>query len=287
MQTILTIVKGTPRTFLLAGLWLGLHSSPAATTRGTQPEFAYPPTHSLIEVRERIDKAPTEHPRLLVTKEGLALMRESLGQDPLRKAIAAAVVREAHRILTQPPIKRDLQGRRLLGKSRTCIQRVVTLAMSYHLTSNEKYVRRCKEEMLAAARFSDWNPSHFLDVAEMTLALAIGYDWLYDQLDETSRTEIRKAIVSKGVSLPFETRHKGWVRAENNWGQVCHGGLTAGALAVMEHEPALAARTIHSALNNVTRSMAVYAPKGGYPEGPSYWSYGTTYNVILIGKSVV
>ena len=31
--------------------------------------------------------------------------------------------------------------------------------------------------MLTAARFEDWNPSHFLDVAEMTFALAIGYDW--------------------------------------------------------------------------------------------------------------
>jgi hypothetical protein len=28
--------------------------------------------------------------------------------------------------------------------------------------------------------------------------------------------------------------------------------------------------------------MAVYAPDGGYPEGPGYWHYGTIYNVILI-----
>ena len=53
--------------------------------------------------------------------------------------------------------------------------------------------------MLAVARFSDWNPSHFLDTGEMTFALAVGYDWLYDQLGEASRAEIRKAIVEKGV----------------------------------------------------------------------------------------
>ena len=39
---------------------------------------------------------------------------------------------------------------------------------------------RLEEEMLAAAGFSDWNPGSFLDVAEMTTALAIGYDWLHD-----------------------------------------------------------------------------------------------------------
>ena len=268
---------------LLAGFCLGLISTPAATTPTFQSGFPYPPALSLNEVRERIDQSSTEHPRLLVNKEDLRLIRKSLARDPLSQAIADAVVREADVILTQSPIKRELQGRRLLGKSRTCVQRVVTLSMSYHLTNDEKYVRRCNEEMLAAARFRDWNPTHFLDVAEMTFALAVGYDWLFDQLDETSRTEIRSAIVSKGVSLPFETRHKGWVRAENNWGQVCHGGLTAGALAIMENEPGLAARTVHNALHNVTPSMAAYAPKGSYPEGPGYWSYGTSYNVLLIG----
>ncbi len=28
--------------------------------------------------------------------------------------------------------------------------------------------------------------------------------------------------------------------------------------------------------------MAAYAPRGSYPEGPSYWSFGTGYNVLLI-----
>ena len=66
--------------------------------------------------------------------------------------------------------------------------------------------------MLAAARFNDWNPSHFLDVGEMTFALAIGYDWLFDQLDEPSRKEIRTAIVEKGLKIPFETKFNSWVR---------------------------------------------------------------------------
>lgn len=71
----------------------------------------------------------------------------------------------------------------------------------------------------------------------MTFALAMGYDWLYEKLDDPSRTEIRDAIINKGVNLPFTSKHKGWVKATNNWGQVCHGGLTAGALAVLEDEP--------------------------------------------------
>ncbi len=248
-----------------------------------ETDFSYPPSISLDDVREWIDKAPTEHPRLLATRAELAALRKSIDGDPVRKALADAVVKQANLMQDAAPITRKLQGRRLLGESRRCVKRVVVLAMAYHLTGDVRHVRRCEKEMLAAARFSDFNPSHFLDVAEMTFALAIGYDWLYDQLDEAARKEIRTAIVEKGLILPFETRHRGWINASNNWGQVCHGGLTAGALAVMEHEPDLAARTVHNALHHVTHSMRSYAPKGSYPEGPGYWSYGTNYNVLLIG----
>ncbi|MHC4399515.1 MAG: heparinase II/III domain-containing protein [Planctomycetota bacterium] len=267
----------------MAGAVLMVFAGLAPVFAADEPAFDYPPTISLDEVRAWVDKAETEHPRLLASRAELAALSESIADDPLRQAVAEAVVRQADLLLKAPPVTRTLQGRRLLGQSRRCVKRVVTLAMAYHLTGDGRYVERSKQEMLAAARFTDWNPSHFLDVAEMTFALAIGYDWLHHRLDEAGREEIRSAIVQKGVILPFETRHKGWTRSRNNWGQVCHGGLTAGALAVMEHEPGLAARTVHGALHNVTCSMDAYAPNGSYPEGPGYWAYGTSYNVLLIG----
>ena len=153
--------------------------------------------------------------------------------------------RECQKLLSTAPVTRKLSGPRLLHMSRRCLNRVTKLAGMFRLEGDERFAERAIREMLAAAAFTDWNPSHFLDVAEMTCAMAVGYDWLYDQLSEPSRREIRAAIIDKGVALPFTTRHKGWVRARNNWGQVCHGGLTTGALAVMEHEPDLAARTVH------------------------------------------
>jgi hypothetical protein len=242
----------------------------------------YPPTVSLEEVRRTVDEALKSHPRLLATGSELEALRRAVERDPTRRMLADAVIAQARAMHGLPPIRRVKTGRRLLGQSRRCVKRVVTLATAYHLTGEERHVRRAEEEMLAAARFSDWNPSHFLDVAEMTFALALGYDWLHQQLDPASRGVIRNAIVAKGLRLQFESEHTGWVQATNNWGQVCHGGLAAGALAVMEDEPELAARTLHSAVHNVTHAMAAYAPRGSYPEGPGYWSYGTSYNVLLI-----
>jgi hypothetical protein len=255
--------------------------SPAAVY-ADPAEPRYPPAASFAEVQQWVERAPKEHPRLLATGAELKALTSSLDGDPLRRALADAVIAQAEALRDVPPITREQTGRRLLGQSRRCLQRMTTLAMAYHLTGDPHHAKRAEEEMLQVAGFVDWNPSHFLDVAEMTLALAIGYDWLYHQLDEASRQTIRQAIVDKGVGLQFESEHTGWVRATNNWGQVCHGGLAAGALAVMEDEPDLAARTVHSAIHNVTVSMDVYAPRGSYPEGPGYWAYGTSYNVVLI-----
>ncbi|MFW6169184.1 MAG: heparinase II/III domain-containing protein [Planctomycetota bacterium] len=245
-------------------------------------DFTFPSSMTVEEVRGWVDRREVDHPRLLTSGEELAQLRESLDAYPLRKALAEGVLGQADGLLEAAPITRKLTGRRLLGQSRRCVKRLLTLAMAFHLSGEEKYARRAEKEMLAVAAFEDWNPSHFLDVAEMTFAMAVGYDWLFHELVPENRETIRDAIVGKGVALPFNSRHNGWVRASNNWGQVCHGGLTAGALAVLEDEPALAAKTVHNALHNVRHAMAAYAPHGGYPEGPGYWTYGTSYNVLLI-----
>ncbi len=238
---------------------------------------------NLESLQARIEAIPKTHPRLMADAATFQALRDSLGKSTsARDSLAQAIIRHADLLSDVPPITRQLQGRRLLGQSRCCLERLLNLSMAYQLTGETKYAERGKQEMLAVAAFSDWNPSHFLDVAEMTLAMAIGYDWMFDALDEASRGAIREAIKHKGVSLPFETKHKKWVTASNNWGQVCHGGLTAGALAILEDEPELAAKTVLSAIQNVPRSMKAFAPKGSYPEGPGYWAYGTGFNVVLL-----
>lgn len=264
-----------PAMLLALGLFWGAFTS-------ANDSFGYPPEVSLEEVQERLEAVEPVRPRLLATPDDWDRLRAAVADTPLLQEAAEGIVAQAIQMEEVPPITRTLQGRRLLGESRRALKRLTTLAMAYQLTGEARHGERARQEMLAVADFSDWNPSHFLDVAEMTLAMAIGYDWVYDQLDEPTRQVIRQAIVEKGVALPFETRHRGWVRARNNWGQVCHAGMTAGALAVMEHHPELAARTVHSAVQNVTAAMAVYEPRGSYPEGPGYWSYGTHFNVVLI-----
>jgi hypothetical protein len=157
------------------------------------------------------------------------------------------------------------------------------LSAAYRLTGDRAFAERAEKEMLAVAAFTDWNPSHFLDVGEMTAALAIGYDWLNDVLPPETRTLIRAAIVKKGLEPGVaETPQTSWHRAKNNWNQVCFGGLTLGALAVADEEPALPTRLLTLARKDIANGLQAYIPDGVYPEGPSYWGYGTSYQVLMI-----
>jgi len=233
------------------------------------------------QLADKLEQPFDPHPRLFLTDPNLVDMAGKIEEDPLLGKIWDSIRMQADGMLELAPVERDQVGRRLLGVSRTVLKRVAYLAFAYRLSNDDVYLDRAEQEMLAAAGFTDWNPSHFLDVAEMTAALALGYDWLYKDLGEASREKIREAIVEKGLRASID-EEGWWVTTTNNWSQVSHGGLTMGALAVIEHEPELAGRVIRRTLENIHLPMDVYGPNGAYPEGPGYWAYGTNYNVLLI-----
>lgn len=222
------------------------------------------------------------HPRILLLSGEEAEIKKTIASDPAWHAIHQSILDECHRVLDLPPVERIQIGRRLLDKSREALKRIFYLSYAWRMTGDDKYSERAEKEMLAVSAFSDWNPSHFLDVAEMTMAVSIGYDWLFDELSSDSREIIRKAIVEKGLKPSLEPQNSGWLRVTHNWNQVCNAGMTYGALAVFEDEPELAASLIERADSSILLPMEDYNPDGAYPEGYSYWGYGTSFNVMYL-----
>lgn len=224
----------------------------------------------------------TSHPRLIASETTWDTLKARRREDAALDAFLKRSELEARALLDVPPMtyQLDASGRRLLRVSRRVLRRVLLLAQQFHLTGDAALAKRAEEEMLSAAAFNDWNPTHFLDTAEMTAALAFGTDWLYLQLDEGTRQTIRTAIIEKGLkeALP----HRGWMTVGNNWNQVCLGGLSLGALAIAEEEPEFAAQILEKARDYNQYGLKPYAPAGVYPEGAMYWAYGTTYQVVLL-----
>ncbi len=224
------------------------------------------------------------HPRLIAKAEASVRVKKLVADHPQAKAIYAAIRRRADRYMKAPPAEYKLIGPRLLHVSREVIHRVYALATVYRIEGDSRYARRAIDEMLQVAAFKDWHPSHFLDTAEMTHAVAIGYDWLYDVLTEEERATIREAIVEKGLrqAESFYTKQRWWVRSHHNWNQVCNGGITLGALAVADEEPELARSILRQACLSVQIAMREFAPDGACVEGPGYWNYATIYNVLML-----
>ena len=231
----------------------------------------------------RADASIPPHPRLLLLRNEEQGILRDIAVDSARRRIHQAILAGADELSALPPIERIKIGRRLLDKSREGLRRLFLLSYAARLTGDARYVRRAEREMLAIAAFSDWNPSHFLDVAEMTMGMAIGYDWLYDRLPDSSRVVIRNAIITKGLEPSMDSTVNGWLRISNNWNQVCNAGITFGAMAVYEHQPERSYALVNRAIASVVLPMEDYAPDGAYPEGYGYWDYGTSFNVMLLG----
>ena len=223
------------------------------------------------------------HPRLFADMEGFRAAKIWLNSSDAGQAGLKSLMREADSYLPKPVLERKMEGRRLLGVSREALSRIGKLAFAFRMTGERKYADRAIAEAKAVCAFPDWNPSHFLDVAEMTLAVALARDWLDDVLSPEDKKLLADAILTHGiVEKDGKTLRTGWwTTGRNNWNQVCHGGLSAGAAAIREDYPDIAEAVLVRARKMLPIAMKHYAG-GNFPEGAGYWAYATDYNAIAL-----
>lgn len=223
------------------------------------------------------------HPRILMLKEEEALIRKQIQNDSAWRIVHQVIINECDKMLLKPLVEYKLEGKRLLNKSRECRKRTFYLSYAWRLTGEKKYFDHAEKELLNVCAFKDWNPSHFLDVAEMTMAVALGYDWLYSDLASNSRILIKDAIVRKGLEPSLTSENNWWLAEGSNWNQVCNAGMVSGALAVFDEQTELSKKIINRAIESIQIPMKEdYDPDGAFAEGYGYWTYGTTFNVYLI-----
>lgn len=191
------------------------------------------------------------------------------------------ILEQSEVYLSAKPVIYQKEGKRLLFVSREALKRIFFLSYSYRMTGEEKYAARAVQEMLQVCAFADWNPSHFLDTAEMALGVAIGYDWLYTYLSDEDKAKIRSALIDKAFK-EADGRYAGFYRNANNWNQVCNAGILYSALAIYEDTPDKSTELINRCLESNPLALTCYGPDGAYPEGFNYWCYGTSFQVLLI-----
>tara|TARA_R110002049_G_scaffold87898_2_gene222475 strand:- start:105 stop:1973 length:1869 start_codon:yes stop_codon:yes gene_type:complete len=265
--------------FLVFFILTGFLSVNQAQTSATSPKVKLENPITAAYLKRNLKRTS---PKLILTPTIERTLKEKLQSDPLMQSYYQYLQKEAKGILDQPLLKRELEGFRLLFVSRELIQRMSTLAMVYRIERQPEILQRIDVELKAVCAFSDWNPQHFLDIAEMSFGVALALDWAGEDLPKTTVSLAKKALIEKGIIPSFneDGERMFWINGHNNWNAVCHGGMIAASLAVADVDPELAAKTISRALDKLPNSLKEYAPDGVYPEGPSYWGYGTSYTII-------
>lgn len=238
------------------------------------------------------------HPRLMVTPETLPALRNKALNDPVCKEWTADLISACEGIMAAAPLKHGrTDGIRMLTTSRKALENIATLSLAYLITDDDKYAKGATDIMMnvCGSNFPDWNPYHFLDTAEMSAAVAIGYDWCYDYLSDYQKMVIRSGLANKGmhymllelnlVENAFETSSGYWTDTAQatypgNWVSVCSGSFIMAALAIgdeSDEEGAMAGEIIDKSLEHEKNLLAKFAPDGAWKEGPGYWRYSYQY----------
>ncbi|MFT4092937.1 MAG: heparinase II/III family protein [Niabella sp.] len=223
-----------------------------------------------------------QHPRLLLNKGEENAVQQAIQKSPELGKIDAYIKNEADKLIAQEPLTYKKEGKRLLAVSRKALTRLYYLSYSYRMTKDKKYLYRAQKELEAVCSFENWNPTHFLDVGEMCMGVAIAYDWLYNDLPATTKAIARKAILENAFAASDNKSDAWFLDAHSNWNSVCNAGLVFGALAVMDEEKEKSIAIIERSLKSNVLPLKAFAPDGNYPEGPGYWNYGTSFEVMLI-----
>ncbi len=230
------------------------------------------------------------HPRIFMDDAEFAAMKAKVesGENPVLVKLHEVTMQIANTYgLSAGTIVKeyDKSDKRILNISKEALLRIFSAAYAYRYTGEEKYLEHAENDMLAVCNFDDWNAAnHFLDTGEMTAAVALGYDWLYKELPESSRSLIQEKIAEYAFdSAENRVWNLNFYENTGNWNQVCNGGLVLGALAVYETMPERAKKLIEKSVESNKISLeANYSPDGNYIEGPGYWRYGTLYQVVML-----
>ncbi|MBC9798030.1 T9SS type A sorting domain-containing protein [Sinomicrobium weinanense] len=221
------------------------------------------------------------HPRLLLKPGEESEIQSLVNQSGEFNAIHSYILEQADAFTQASPLTYNPSNNRLLATARKAIKQIFYLAYAYRVTGQASYLTKAEEVINTVCDFPDW-VTYSLDTAEMCFAVALGYDWLYNDLAAATKQNAREAILNYAF---LTQKNKPFWDMTSNWNQVCIGGLAYGALAIYGDGTTQMNQEAKFILNNIAvknpNSMNTYAG-GNYQEGPMYWSYGTTYEVLLL-----
>ncbi|HEY3936317.1 MAG TPA: heparinase II/III family protein [Bryobacteraceae bacterium] len=259
------------------------------------------------DVRFLVRPARSEtHPRLFFGAAGrsalLARTRES-GLEPAWSHLTALArsSRETGDITAGGQIFQLLDRRYLLPTLpgyfdvvNRASDRLLYNALEGYVTDDRDARSVAKSALLAVAGWSTWAPPWFqahgqftyYPAGELTSAVAFAYDVLYDDLSESERNLVRRALITHGIKAAYEeyVLDNRIMVNTSNWIGHAVGGAIVAAMAVLPHDddPELNTYLGGLLMKFEDHLAASYLSDGSYGEGISYQEFDLKTSTLAL-----
>jgi len=261
--------------------------------------FANPPSPTQVR---------PDRPRIIAPAYKWAALPNLVQKDPYMKMYHNQILTNASQYYALPPVVYFLDGASgILDVARNVKERIKAFGYVYRMTNDTKWADRAWLELQNAcgngtAQWGNsttdrWNSVHFLDVAELTSAYGIAYDWFYDHWSEAQKESIRFTMIEFGLSFgvqSFTGGSFGWwtgttALINGNWNCVCNAGLTIGALSILGDDTSgIAEQILGYTIPNANQNCVwAVSEDGSWEETPNYWYFGTTGHAELASALLV
>ncbi len=208
------------------------------------------------------------HPRLYATAEAIAELRARLNREPW-SGFLRRVRAQADALIQAGPPERGVSGDNARGIG--C--GLAHLAIARQLTGADQYLEAARAHLAAMAAREDWTTS--LMFGHWAHGVAVAYDWLFHELDESLRRSVRQALYDRTRRV-FED----WVHYVNayptcyTWNHtgVVHHGLLAAGCALWGDLGGIAP-ILNLAIEKLRLMAGALGPDGASQEGLPYGQY--------------
>ncbi len=229
------------------------------------------------------------HPRIIADKEVfLALKQNYNSSDPW----CTQLVSNADALSAKSQLSYNPSGGSILATSREALSRIMTFSLAYHMTSDAKYLNSAESLLntVCSDSFEDWcRDTHFFSCAEMSTAVAIGYDWLYNDLDSATISRIEDKIKSTSLDYAYNKYNEriigsAYFKGSGNKNLVYNGAMAITSLAFADIYPAESFTILSEIFECIPEALASFVPDGAWSEGTDYWRYGVNYLSMMMAS---
>ncbi len=234
-------------------------------------------------IETAVARCNTNHPYLLFDARAISRIRERANRHPklIARLKASLCDTECATSSQELRTRTKRQGRHLIHTA--------FLALISDCATKTDALHATRAALARLSTATSWKSrpviKSFLDCAEIAVAVALAYDWLYHEFSDQEQRSIEDALyrhVLAPAHAAYEDRFALWPRRRDNCALVSNSGILLSALAVLGQYPEISQQLIR---NSVASSWNVFdslAPDGAWPEGPSYWSLAMRYAGLMV-----